>query len=151
MQASWNWNGIRMELSPAYAKQSNGDAERLIQEHWTRARVMLFAPNLTTHLWPEAMFHGSWLRNRLPANRINCKIPIKRCDPSSRVDYPKLIEFGSPGFAFIYRDDNAKGKKLLPRSVFGYLVGMASDKVIIKVFIPQTSTIIPVRRSDFRL
>ena len=144
-------HGIGLEPSPAYAKQSNGAAERLIQEHWTRARVMLFASNLLNYLWPEAVTHGNWLRNRLPASRINGDIPIKRWDPCSRINYAKLLEFGAPGFAYIYREDTTKGKKLLTRSVFGYFVGMASDLVLIKVFIWHTTTILFVRRSDFRV
>ncbi len=54
-----NENGISIEPSPAYAPQSNGTAERLIQEHWTRARVMLMASSLPKFIWPEAVQHGN--------------------------------------------------------------------------------------------
>ncbi len=144
-------HGIGSGQSPAYAKQSNSFAERLIQEHWTRARVMLFVSNLPKYLRPEAILHGNRLNNRLPASRINGNIPLKRCNPSARINYSKIFEFGAPGFAYIYRDNNTPGKKLLPRSVFGYFVGMASDTVRIKVFIPQTAKIISVRSPDFKL
>ncbi len=43
------------------------------------------------------------------------------------------------------------GKKLLLRSVFGYLVGMASDTVLIKVLIPQTAKTVFVRNPDFKI
>ncbi len=72
-------HGINLEPSPAYAKQSNSAAERLIQERWTRARVMLFACNLPNNF------------------------------------------------------------------------GMASDLVLIKVFIPQTKSILRVRMDNFRI
>lgn len=39
-------NGIALELSPAYASQRNGAAERLVQEHWARTRVLMFDADL---------------------------------------------------------------------------------------------------------
>ena len=68
-------HGIGLEPSPAYVKQSNGVAEILILEHWTRTRVLSFASNLPKYLWTEGIIHGNWLRNRLPANQINADIP----------------------------------------------------------------------------
>ena len=102
------------------------------------------------YLWLEAIIHANWLRNRLPASRIQGAIPIRSWDPKSRVDYTSLLEVGTPGFAFIYRKQNVSGKKFLPRSVFGYFVGMASETVLLLIFIPQTKAFIQVRRNDFR-
>ena len=65
-------------------------------------------------------------------------------------EYGNFLEFGTPGFAFIYWDENVKGKKPFPRSLFGHLVGMVSDTALIQVYIPQTKSIKNVRRTDFR-
>ena len=70
--------------------------------------------------------------------------------PNARISYRNILEFSTPGIASIYRDDSAKGKKLLPCSVYGHFVGKESDIVLIKVFIPQTKQIIQVRRRDFQ-
>lgn len=53
-----------------------GTIERLVQENWTRARVLIFATNLPRNLWSEALYHGNWLRNRLPASRLGNDTPI---------------------------------------------------------------------------
>ncbi len=123
----------------------------MIQEHWTRARVMLFTCNLPNNLWPEAVFYGNWLGSRLSASRIDGEIPLKLWNPEARINYTKLLEFGTSVFAYIYRDDNIKGNKLLPRSVFACFVRMASDFVLIKVFIPQTEFILHLRMNEFRI
>ena len=47
-------HSIHLEASPSYAPKSNGVAERLIQEHWTRNRTLLFASNLPNIVWGEA-------------------------------------------------------------------------------------------------
>ncbi len=39
-------SGIQMKTSVGYASESNVTAERLIKEHWTRARTLLYASNL---------------------------------------------------------------------------------------------------------
>ena len=143
-------HGIYLDYSPAYASESNGAAERLIQEHWMRARVLLFASQLPNNLWAEAIAHGNWLRNRLPAKRIGGGIPILAWDPSTRIDFKSLLEFGQPGFAFIYRPKATPQKKLLPRAVFGHFVGMHSDTTILRVYVPHSKSIIFTRAADFK-
>ena len=59
-------NGMQLEYSSAYASQSNGVAERLIQDLWKMARSMLSGSDLPLQLWGEAISHAAWLRNRLP-------------------------------------------------------------------------------------
>ena len=34
-------NGVELRLSPAYESESSRAAERMIQDHWARTRVML--------------------------------------------------------------------------------------------------------------
>ena len=41
-----NMHEIHLENSPACAPQSNEAAERLIQEHWTQTRTLIFTSNL---------------------------------------------------------------------------------------------------------
>ncbi len=62
-----------------------------------------------------------------------------------------LLQFGTSGFVYIYREDNIKDKKLLPRSVSGYFVGTSSDLVLIKVFIPLAKSILHVQMDDFQI
>ena len=69
-------NEIQMELSPAFATQSNGTAERFMQELGMRVRDLLFTCQLPTAFWAEALIHASWCRNRLPSESVNGQIPI---------------------------------------------------------------------------
>ena len=96
-------NGIKVEPSPPYAPERNGAAERIVQEHWMRARVLMFSSELPAQLWGEALKHANWLRNRLPASRIGGDLPILLWDSRTTVDFTKIPPFGQPGFSFIYR------------------------------------------------
>ena len=147
MLAIW----YQLDYSPAYDSESNGAAERLIREQWTRARVLLKASNLPNFLWGEAISHGNWLRNRLPASRIGNKLPILAWDPNTRINFKTLLNFGTSGFAFIYYSKTVPQKKLRDRSVFGYFVGMDSDTRLIRVFTPENKGIIFCRRTDFKV
>lgn len=44
-------HGIGFESAPSFAPQSNVAAERLVQEHWIRARLMLFAAKFYKAMW----------------------------------------------------------------------------------------------------
>lgn len=49
--------GMEIETYPSYAPASNGLVESLVQEHWNRARLLLFATDLPDSLWAEALHH----------------------------------------------------------------------------------------------
>nr|QCC62380.1 integrase [Digenea simplex] len=138
-------NGMVLEYSPPYASQSNGSSERLIQELWKVARTMLFDARLDMELWGEAISHANWLKNRLPAKRINLQIPyVKWFNRTPNMS--ALQQFGQPGYAFQYRPDTAKNKKFLPRTMFGYFVGMESNNTLYRIYLPTTKSVYICRR-----
>lgn len=141
-------NGITTEFSPPYASQSNGASERLIQELWKMARTMLFESRSDIHLWAEAISHANWLRNRLPSNRIKMEIPYQVWN-GRRPDASSLLQFGQPGYAFQYRPDAVKGKKFLPRTIFGNFVGMHSENSLYRIWIPSRKEVKICRQNDF--
>ena len=96
------------------------------------------------------MNHANWLRNRLPSTRIQNQIPILIWNPSTSIQFSKVPVFGQPGFAFEYRADTVPNKKFLARSVHGHFVGMASDATLLRVYVPETKTVMLTRAQDFR-
>jgi len=150
MKTFINQHGLQLEFSPPYASQSNGSSERLIQELWKIARTILFEAKLDVRLWAEAISHANWLRNRLPAQRIGLEIPYTAWT-NKRPDVTPLLRFGQPGYAFQYRPSTTKGKKFLPRTVFGHFVGMQSENTLYRIFIPSSSSIYTCRQNDFKV
>lgn len=67
-------NSIQLESSRTYVLESNGAAERLIQENWTPTRSVLFGSKLPHELWGEAIILSNWIRNRISAKRIYYRI-----------------------------------------------------------------------------
>ena len=143
-------HGIHLDPSPPYVHQSNGIAERLIQELWARTRVLLFASQLPASLWAEAMNHSNWSRNCLPSSRIQDQIPILLWDPSTNIQFSQVPVFGQPGFAFKYRSETVPNKKFPARSVHCHFLGMRSDKTIIRVYVPESKSVVLTRIQDFR-
>lgn len=134
-------NRIELKPSPPYAPETNGTAERLVQEHWSKVRVLLFASVLPYELWGEALKHSNWLRNRSPSSRIDGEIPILRWENSARVDFKSFLDFGQPGYGCVYRSSTTAGKMLLPRSMLCHFVGMDSDTKIIRTYVPALKDI----------
>ena len=87
--------GIIIKTSPPYAPVSNSLAERIVQENWTRARVLIFATYLPQNLWGEAMNRAKCLRNRVPPARVKFETPLEGCDQSALIDFAQLLEFGA--------------------------------------------------------
>lgn len=144
-------NGIELKPSPPHAHQSNGTAERLIQEFWQRTRVLLFASKLPHSIWAEAMHHANWLRNRLLSTLIQGDIPILLWQPRTRMHFNKVPVNGQPRFAFRYRSESVRNKRFLVRSVHGNFVGMESDETLFRIYVPETNSITLTRVQDFRL
>ncbi len=103
--------GINLAPSPAYAPESNGLAERPVQEHWTRTRVLMFGCDLPQELWDEALSHANWLLNRLPSSRISGQLPILTWNPTINIDFTNIPAFGQKGFAFIYLSKTVAKRK----------------------------------------
>jgi len=143
-------SGISLDYSPPYAPQSNGIAERYMQELSLRGRVLLGGSKLEKNFWEEAMRHGNWLRNRLPSERIEGRIPILEWKPTTKVSFEGIPSFGEQGFAFLYTSNTKPRKKLAARSVPAYFVGLHSEQTLLRVYVPETKRIILVRRGDFR-
>lgn len=112
---------------------------------------MLLATDLPDVLCAEALSHANWLRNRLPASRINGEIPILNWDPRTIIDFSKLHIFGQTGYSFIYRSSAAAGSKLLPRSHFSRFIGVESDRILLRVYVPEFNTVRVVRNADFHV
>lgn len=126
-------NEIVLEYSPAYASQSNGSSERLIQELWKVARAFLLDTRMNPKLLAESISHANWLRNRLPAGRINLQIPYKFWF-GKRPNFSSLLKFGHPGYAFQYRPATTRGLKFLPRPIFRHLVHAKQKRLIPSLF-----------------
>lgn len=142
---------IQLEPFPPYSPERNGVAERLVQENWTRARVLMFGINYPNTLCGEALSLSNWLRNRLPASRGDGAIPVKRWNPNVETEFSNIQRIGLSGFAFIYRPKTASSKNLLPRSYPAQLVRMASDSRTSRVYIPATEQVKSIRLADFKV
>ena len=140
--------GMLLEYAPAHSHQSNGAAERLIQELSKVARIFLISTNLPLALWAEAISHANWLRNRLPAGRVNLQVPYTIWY-GTKPNLSTLIPFGTPGYAFRYRSESTPGKRFRPRTIKGFFVGMDSDNTLLRIYHPDSKEVRPCRAADF--
>ena len=142
---------MQLEYSPAYASQSNGVAERLIQDLWKMARSMLFGSDLPLELWGEAISHAAWLRNRLPNSTISMKIPFTLWT-GEKPNFTTLLRFGQPGYAYIYRPQSVRNRKLLRQGAeISKFVGMESQTSLYRVFFPASKRVREVRAANFHV
>lgn len=138
-----------MHTSPLYAPESNRLVERLVREHWSRARVLLMSSDLRQSLWTETLSHPNWLRNRTPSSRLNGNLPIMSCDPNTDIDFRRLHPFGQPGYFLIYYSSTIARKKFLPKSEYSNFIGIASDTRLFRIFVSEFNSHRTVRRDDF--
>lgn len=144
-------SGILYNASPAYAPESNGSAERAVQENWKISRILRHgAPHVPEEQWGEAIRHADWLRNRLPSKRIGDELPIHGWSYTAQVDFRVVPNWGQQGFTFIYRYGTTSNKKFLMRTQAAVFVGMKSEARLVKVYIPAMKKIREVRRQDFK-
>ena len=111
---------------------------------------MLFDAQLPNKLWPEAINHANGFAIAYLPTGSEAPSQILHGTPTQESTTAICSSLAPPGYAYIHRSDTAKVKKLLPRAMFGYFIGFASEPSLIKIYIPQTKKIKIVRRSDFR-
>lgn len=129
---------ISLDYSPAYGSESNKAAGRLIEEHLKLASALLFTSQLSGNLRRETIAHGNWLRKRIPARRVEGRIPILMWDQSIHIDFKSLHEFLHPQ------------KNLLPEAEFGHFAEKESDVNLPRIYVPHSKPIMFTRAAHFK-
>lgn len=109
---------------------------------------MLLDAKLDTKLWAEAIFHTSCRRHRLPAQRVDLRIPFPLWT-GFKHDVSYVLRFGQPCYDLKYRSNTVKRNKLLSRTAYGHL-GMESQHASYR-FLPTTNWIYFCRRNAFTI
>lgn len=125
----WQDQSITIDTSLAYALESYDIVERLVPEHWTRARVLLQSSKLPHELWSEAFVYANWGRNRLPSSAINWKISFLQCDKDANIYMKSLHLFGASEYPSIYYPSTTTWK-LFPWSKFLYSIEMKTVRKV---------------------
>lgn len=139
---------ISIQTSPSYAPESNGIAERLVQEHWMRALVLMLDSKLPQPLWGEALHHANWLRNGLPCSSIDDDLPQLLWNPHTNISFASIYSFGTFRYAFVYYTKTVT-RKLEPRAEACLFVDRESDSTLAQVYISSSQTVRKVRLHDF--
>jgi histone deacetylase 1/2 len=137
--------GLKHYVCLPGVSQENGRAEREVRALSTLTRILLNQSNLPKFLWPEAVAHACFIRNRLYSKTYD-GIPFELFT-KEKVDLSRLIVFGSKCTVHALKIDR-NGKWDLP-SLEGYFVGYQDDdqhqlgsSQAIKVFIPPRKVLV---------
>jgi Reverse transcriptase (RNA-dependent DNA polymerase) len=129
--------GITHEPTVHDTPEENGLAE-ITQFHLHRkATAMLLDAKLPKFLWPLALKHAAYLKERSPAKRLNGKTPYEQRH-QRQPDLSHLVVFGSVAY---YGSKHAKSEKFASRGSRGRFVGYDSDSTIHIIWIEGTREI----------
>ena len=124
--------GVSLHASPPHAHERNGIAERAIQTIFDVTRALLQQADMSDNLWPVALRHAVYLRNRAPSAALGGRTPLQMLGaPVDSVN--KLYTFGVKVFVKV---DNASRRALEPKARAGVYVGYHdisnSHRVLVK-------------------
>ena len=128
-------NNIRHELTSPYSPHQNSCAERSWRTLFSMARTMIYDTKLPKCLWPYAVMHASYIRNRCYNNRLS-DTPYGAVT-GSKPDFTNLHAFGSICYSYI----EGHKKKLDPRGRRGVFVGYDKYSPSYLVFYPENNTV----------
>ena len=87
--------GIEIQMTAPYTPEQNGIAERWNKTVVKLACSMIFARDVPNELWPEAMSHATYIRNRAYSRAVPDKKPYEKWS-GKRPDISFIQEFGRP-------------------------------------------------------
>ena len=125
---------IRHDCSSPWSPHMLGHIERQWRTIFNTSRSLLYDSGLPKHLWPYAVKHATYLRNRTFQPRIGCTPLEKAC--GKQPDMAKIPIFGSKCYRY-----NRLKTKLEPRAILGVFIGFDERSPAKLVYNPHTGEI----------
>jgi hypothetical protein len=120
MQKTWEAEGIRLELTIAYAHNQNGVTERANQDILTHAISILDESHLPKELWFEICLTVAYLKNLWPHSHLKYKTPYE-VYTGRKPNLSHLRVIGSKAHILVPKE--VREHKFKSRSVLGRLLG----------------------------
>jgi transposase InsO family protein len=138
--------GIEFETTAPYSPSQNGVAERFNRTLIELARAMLIARELPKFLWPAAVTHAAYLRNRSHTHALQGKTPEESWT-GTRPNVSHFKEFGAPVW-ILKEGENLS--KLEPKSEKQIFVGFQDGPKAVKYYSAKSRQIKTSRNFCFR-
>lgn len=143
-QAVIKANGLVHYFTNAGCPETNGVSERGNKTICQMATALLKDAGLPAYLWPEAIEHAVFIRNRVPSSAINYQVPYDLWHKKSP-DYKRINRFGC---AVVMHDPTITGAFDGSGSA-GFFVGYPKNKSGILVFLPDKRKVVSSRNVVF--
>lgn len=129
--------GILLETTAPYTPEQNGRAERDNRTLVESARAMLYAKDMPTHLWAEAVNTACYILNRTPTSCNQNKTPYEVwIGKPPRLDHIRV--FGSEAYVHVPKQFRNKWDKKSQKMIF---VGYQADSRNYRLYNPLTKKI----------
>jgi hypothetical protein len=138
-------HGIQTLTSPPYEHERNGTAEKTFRDIGDLARTMMATSSFPADGWVHAYRHATWLKNRLPAVRLENDTPYYRMY-GVNYDLSRVRIFGCRAFAHI---PSSQRTKLEPHSAEGLYVGHDDASSAYLVYFSSTNRVRVVGSPNF--
>ena len=129
--------GITIETTAPYAHSQNGVAERFNRTLLELARAMLIANELPIFLWPEAVAHAVYIRNRSPTKALADKTPHEAWTGEK----PNVSHFREFGCDIWVLREGENVSKLAPRSKRMKFMGFEDGQRAVRYYDPEKRSI----------
>jgi hypothetical protein len=137
--------GIVIETTAPYSPSQHGVAERFNRTLLEIARAMLIEKQLPAFLWPEAVAHAVYIRNRSPTKALEGMTPYEAWT-GIKPDVSHFREFGCDVWVL---NQGEKGSKLAPKSQKMKFMGFLDGSKAIRYYDPSKRTIRVSRNVTF--
>ena len=121
--------GIEVQNTAPYSPAQNGGAERLNRTLIDHVIAMLVGANLPRSIWPYAVAHFTWIKNRIPTRALAEPITPYEALLGSKPKFGHLVPFGQPVWVL---DERPGRTKFDPRSRQLPFLGYSDDPGIVK-------------------
>lgn len=135
--------GIELQTTAPYTPEQGDVAERWNRTAVDLGRAMILARNLPSELWPHAMQHATYVRNRVYTRALANVTPYQKWS-GQRPDISHIQEFGTD--VWILNEDQ-RASKLDPNSIKSVFVGYKDGSKAIRYYDEKAYSSVEVSRN----